>query len=138
MFYPPITSFYIQLQLCKQFIHQYFILQLVQSRPFANILFHQNFPTYGILYIVQLAELPSILIVYFLAWSIPQVLLQGLRVGVVESHKVLCSSSFKNLTVQMASTEVFSCSDKMMPHQQFISLASDVMIDHLSHPTRVM
>ena len=46
MFYLPITSFYIQLWLYKQFIRQYFILQLVQISPFANILPHQNFPMY--------------------------------------------------------------------------------------------
>ena len=45
--FPQTTSLYTQLQLYKQFICQYFILQLVRISSFVNILPHQNFPMYG-------------------------------------------------------------------------------------------
>ena len=44
---PQTTSLYTQLQLYKQFICQYFILQLVRISSFINILPHQNFPKYS-------------------------------------------------------------------------------------------
>ena len=45
--FPQTTSLYTQLQLYKQFICQYFILQLVRISSFINILPHQNFPMYS-------------------------------------------------------------------------------------------
>ena len=69
MLYPPITSFYTQLQLYKQFVNQYFILQLVRISPFASIPPHQKFPMYDI-YIIPILSLIKSFSNNFSSWKL--------------------------------------------------------------------